>query len=73
MIASGWRWGIVKDGIILETLEDLERLGKGYSTHRDGVNKAIELSEQAVLVGTPAPEHTNQNTSMASTLDPRKQ
>lgn len=42
----------------------------GYSLHRDGINKATELGEQAVLAGTPAPEHTDQNTSMASTLDP---
>lgn len=70
MIASGQRWGTVKDGIILETLEDLGRLGMGYSLHRDGINKATELAEQAVLAGTPAPEHTDQNASMASTLDP---
>ena len=44
-----------QDGIILETLEDLGRLGMGYSPHRDGVNRATELGEQAVLVGTPAP------------------
>lgn len=55
MIASGRRWGTVKDGIILENLEDLGRLGMGYSPHRDGVNRATELGEQAVLVVTPAP------------------